>query len=138
MRLSAIRWIAIAVLSAGCDGAPKTYPVTGKVTLKGGRPLVGALVEFETSVGGKRVTAHGETKEDGTYQLQSPGLGEGAVAGQHKIIVSPPGRDPGNFGGAPPATFDRRFQSYATTPLNFTVKPEGPFVYDFEVTVPRR
>ena len=132
MRLSAILWIVTAI-SAGCGG-PKTFPVTGKVTFKG-QPLVGALVEFETTVDGKRVTAHGETQEDGSYKLESPGLGAGAVAGQHKIIVSPPGREPG---GRPPPAFDRRFQSYATTTLSFTVKPEGPFVHDFEVTAPRR
>jgi len=126
-----------AVALAGCGGA-KTFPVTGKVTLKGGKPLAGALVEFETTQeGGKRVTARGETKDDGSYALETPELGSGAVAGEHKVIVSPPAYPPGNFAGPPPqSVLDKKFQSYGSTPLKFKVQPSGPFVYDIEVTGP--
>lgn len=114
--------------------------MTGKVTLQGGQPLAGALVEFETTVAdGKRVTARGETQADGSYQLETPELGSGAVAGEHKVIVSPPAYAPGNVEGPPPqSVLDRKFQSYDTTPLKFTVRPEGPFEFPIEVHGPQR
>jgi hypothetical protein len=124
---------------AGCGG-PKTYPVKGKVTLPGGKPLVGALVEFETHLpDGKRITAQGETGEDGAFVLTTRELGAGAVAGEHKVIVSPPSYPPGTAVGPPSwSLLDRKFQSYATTPLKFNVKPEGPFDFPIEVHPPRR
>jgi hypothetical protein len=126
-----------AFFIAGCGGA-KIFPVTGKVTLKGGKPLAGALVEFETTqADGKRVTARGETKEDGSYSLETPELGAGAVAGEHKVIVSPPAYPPGNFAGPPPQSLlDKKYQSYGSTPLKFKVQPSGPFTYNIEVTGP--
>jgi len=131
--------LAGAFAIAGCGGA-KTFPVTGKVMLKGGKPLAGALVEFETTqADGKRVTARGETQEDGSYTLETPELGAGAVAGDHKVIVSPPSYPPGNFEGPPPQSLlDKKYQSYSTTPLKFKVQSSGPFVYDIEVTGPSR
>jgi hypothetical protein len=132
--------LGLLAFVAGCGGTLKTYPVTGKVTLKGGKPLAGARVEFETKLAsGKRVTAHGETQADGSYTLETPELGSGAVAGEHKIIVSPPAYPPGNADGPPPqSVLDKRFQSYGSTPLRFTVQPGGPFDNPIEVEGPRR
>lgn len=132
--------LATVAFFPGCGGGTKTYPVTGKVTLKGGKPLAGALVEYETTLeDGKRITARGETQADGSYKLETPELGSGAVAGEHKIIVSPPAYAPGNADGPPPqSVLDKRFQSYDTTPLSFTVKPGGPFENPIEVEGPRR
>ncbi len=129
---------AVVMASAGCSGALETYPITGKVTLKGGGPLAGALVEFQTTLpDGQTATAHGLTQDDGSYTLTTPDIGDGAIAGEHKVIVAPPSAEPG---GAPTRQprIDARFQSYAKTPLAFTVKPEGPHVFDIEVAAARR
>jgi hypothetical protein len=132
--------VGVVILSlAGCGG-PKTYPVRGKVTLPGGKPLVGALVEFETHLpDGQRLTAHGQTGEDGSYELKTPQLGAGAVAGEHKVIVVPPSSEPGGVAGPPSASLvHKNFQSYRTTPLKFIVKPEGPYEFPIEVHGPPR
>jgi hypothetical protein len=127
---------AFALFASGCGQTAKTYPIPGKVTLPGGKPLAGALVEFQTTLpGGRRVTARGETGEDGAYRLQSPEGHAGAIAGEHKIIVSPPAPQPGSTAAV--AALDQKFQSYAKTPLSFTVKPAGPFEHNFEVHGPR-
>jgi hypothetical protein len=121
---------------AGCGGNA-TYPVTGKVTHQGGKPLAGVLVEFQTEAAGQIITARGHTGEDGSYALETPERGVGAVPGQYKVILSPPSDPPG--GGPPlPQAIDKTYQSYKTTPLMFEVKPGGPLVYDIEVTGRKR
>jgi hypothetical protein len=129
--MTSLRNIAVVLLLAlaGCgSGNPPTYPVTGKVTLPDGSPLAGASVEFETKgPDGKIVNARGETDAAGIYKLTTFTSGDGALAGEHRVIVAPPAdTTPRNMesGGPPPLVMDRKYMSYGTSGLSFTVKPE--------------
>lgn len=88
---------------AGCGGSdfPKTYAVTGTVTLDG-KAVEGALVTFVPSDGQK--VAIGSTNADGQYKLSTFNPSDGAQPGNYKITVtkfsspptgSPPPLEPG-------------------------------------------
>lgn len=90
--------ICSAILLAGCGGPqnPATYPVTGKVTLKG-KPVAGASVVFVP----QNATEPGATatsQDDGTYSLTTYVNGDGARPGSYNVrvakyemIAEPPG-----------------------------------------------
>lgn len=81
-------FVLVAGLSLVCgcgDGAPKTYPVSGVVTLDN-KPVAGATITFISDTGGNS----GATTSDaqGKYAMSTFKQGDGAVAGSYKIIVS--------------------------------------------------
>jgi hypothetical protein len=88
------RWSCLALLgpllvgSTGC-GSGSIYPVQGKVVFKDGTPLQGGIVVFE-SVDNDRVIARGDIEPDGTFSLGTRKRGDGALAGPHRVLVSPP------------------------------------------------
>ncbi|MDX1945494.1 MAG: hypothetical protein SFU86_08795 [Pirellulaceae bacterium] len=128
----------LALLATGCGPRnPPTYPVTGKVTLEDGTPLAGAQVEFEGKTpAGETINASGETGPDGVYMLTTFEKGDGAVAGEHRVIVAPPANvTPSNFSGPPPRDIiDRKFRSYESSGLSFTVQPP-PAKNEYDITV---
>ena len=128
--------LTLCLVDAGCESKRRTYPVQGKVTLPDGKPLVGALVEFESQEEGtKGINARGEVGEDGIYHLKT-GTDDGAVEGAHRVIVVPPQYAPGNMSGpGPKEVLNRRFSSYESSGLRFTVKPE-PNRFDIPVEGP--
>ncbi len=92
--------LAVIVLSAlagvGCrrpgQPAPKTYPVTGEVVSKGGRRLVGGMVEFRSKAD-PELSATGMIEPAKTFSLITLYKGErlvGAVEGQYEVTVIPP------------------------------------------------
>src|SRR5262245_34303698 len=96
---TAVRATALALGAAlllagvpGCgSGIPKTFPVKGRVVWKGGKPVDDGRIEFR-SLSEPDLTAVGEIGSDGTFTLTTFKEGktrEGAVAGQHKVIVEP-------------------------------------------------
>lgn len=81
--------LAALVSLAGCGkktdpNRPKTYPVTGTVTL-GGSPVEGATVTFQLT--GKAGSAVGLTDAKGQYKLTTFGGGDGAQAGEYKVAI---------------------------------------------------
>jgi len=83
-------WISILALPIliGCgssSGLPKTYQVTGKVTLKG-KPVEGAIVTFISDQ--KTKEAVGSTNANGEYKLSTFGPGDGALPGSYKITIT--------------------------------------------------
>jgi hypothetical protein len=129
----------LLLVVAGCGPAQATHPVTGKVTFADGKPLAGAMVEFETTLaGGKRLNAQGETAADGSYRLTTPDMGEGAVAGEQRVIVGQPMiATPSNMSGPPPKdAIDRKYQSYESSGLSCTVKAGEKNEYNITVTPP--
>jgi len=76
------------VFSLGCpqQGAdrPKTFPVSGTVTLNG-QPVEGAIVTFVPTAGGKGAT--GRTDASGKYTLTTFASGDGAVPGQYNVKI---------------------------------------------------
>jgi hypothetical protein len=130
-------WLCLA----GCSSGPKTYPVEGTVVFKDGTPFPGGLVEFEpvTADPKLRVNARGAVQPDGTFRLTTFKEGDGAVEGQHRAVVLPPA--PPNLvedrtKPPPPLILDRRFMSYDTSGLQFTVT-QGLNRFTIEVEKPQ-
>jgi len=71
---------------AGCSGSGiRLGKVTGKVTLAGA-PLPDALVTFNPVNGGS--PSAGRTSADGTYKLNFSRKIDGAMVGEHTVIIS--------------------------------------------------
>jgi hypothetical protein len=92
-------WLAIALVwlaGTGCGGSggqplPKTHPVTGKVFYKGGQPLPGGVIEFQ-SESNPTLTTLGDIGPDGTFELSTLFQNErlhGAAEGPYHVTVIP-------------------------------------------------
>jgi len=86
--------LLIVTLVCGCSGSnsdewsenrPETYPVQGTVTLDG-EPLTGATVIFRSE--DSEVAASGISDDEGQFQLKTFTENDGAVAGNHLVIVT--------------------------------------------------
>ena len=128
---------------SGCgSGHPApTYPVTGKVVFSDdGTPLsTGGAILWESTPdepGELLFNARGAIQADGTFELTTFEEGDGAVAGEHRVLVRPK-RDASDWterGIVPRPVIAQRLESYETSELRFTVKEESN---DFTVTVER-
>ena len=90
----------------GCgsgSGFPKTYPVTGKVTLNG-KAIEGAMVTFQLADG--KENAIGSTDASGEFKLSMFQPGDGAVPGQYRVGIKklPPGELAASTNAPPPGT----------------------------------
>lgn len=77
----------VLLFVTGCGGGddrPSVYPVKGKLTV-GGSPLADALVTFIPESG---PSAIGKTDSGGVFTLTTFEAGDGAVAGNHTVVVS--------------------------------------------------
>jgi hypothetical protein len=87
-------FLVLGLCAAGCikgSSLPKTYPVTGSVVYKGGRPVAGGAIQFTSSDPSYSVT--GDINDDGTFRLQTfkdNDKASGAPEGEYKVIVQPP------------------------------------------------
>ena len=92
------RWflllIMIVLVSAvGCGRkGPPHAPVVGTIRYQG-QPVIGANVAFTPVEKGGR-SATGITDEQGSYRLETLGLGEGALVGKHLVCVGLRGAPP--------------------------------------------
>lgn len=118
---------AYVLFVAGCgDGRRATYPVTGTVKFADGTPLAGGTVEFESSdPTAEHLNARGEIQADGAYRLTTYAEGDGAIAGEQRVIVhAPQPPDSGNMSGPPPkSVLHPRYRGFDTSGLTFTVQP---------------
>jgi hypothetical protein len=137
IRLAAACAAAAVLAGAGCRdaGAPKTYPVTGKVVFKGGdaRGLRGGYVRLQ-SVADPNVRAVGEIEDDGSFVLgtsfKERPLG-GVPEGEYRILVEPP--PPEDEEGKPRVNLHPRFRRFDTSGLTCTVGPGKENVLTLEV-----
>jgi hypothetical protein len=78
---------------AGCGPSiPKTYPVKGKVVLKGGKLTAGTHIIFE-SKGNSEIRADGTVQDDGSFTVATKMYGkqkDGAVEGEHRVMIIEP------------------------------------------------
>ena len=86
---SAFAWglLGCLVVLPGCGDAvvkPKTFPVTGTVVYKGD-PVANVKVMFMTD--GAPRTANGVTDDQGKFKLSTFDVNDGALPGEHKIVV---------------------------------------------------
>lgn len=82
---------AMALALAGCGASDRleTASVRGTVTLDG-RPYTqpgGSVLFFPEGMG---KTATGTIASDGTFELSTYEIGDGAVVGKHRVAVMPP------------------------------------------------
>ena len=80
---TALSLLAFAALP-GCDDGPTLHPVTGTVTFADGRPVADATVEFAPTAGGP--AARARLGDGGRFTLTT-GEKDGAVAGEHRVVV---------------------------------------------------
>ena len=85
---------ALAVLTTaivGCgdeDNTTGLYEVKGKLTDKDGKPLANIRVTFHPVKGGDLPASTGLTDKNGEFTLKTEKGEDGAVAGQHKIVLT--------------------------------------------------
>ncbi len=81
--------LGLSVLAAGCGKGktgerPKTFPVSGTVTMKG-QPVPDAQVVFQAQ--GKTPSATGFTEANGKYTLMTFEANDGALPGQYAVAI---------------------------------------------------
>ena len=83
----------------GCGpSGPKTYPVTGKVTIDG-KPLANCRIDF-LPVDSANQAASGQIGADGTYTLYTGTTGApGAMPGKYKVVLTPEAGDDASYMG---------------------------------------
>ncbi len=128
------RWIVAVVLFVGLGcGGQKTYPVRGKVVYPDGTPLPGGLISFEPlDPNAGHIGARGIIQEDGTFRLGTFQDQDGAVEGEHRVLVLPPAMSEEDVAKGAKPWIDRKYRSYDTSGLKFHVKREAN---DFTITV---
>lgn len=84
-------WGLLLAVCCGCgsgdkwtEARPPVYPAGGRVTYKG-LPIYDALVVYVSADG--KSSAQGRTDLEGNYQLTTFEDGDGAVEGEHKVVV---------------------------------------------------
>jgi hypothetical protein len=138
--------LALVFLAGGC-GTSSTKPMRVRGTIKwsDGTPVSGAVVIFAATAKEGGRDANGFTADDGTFDLTTYNFGDGAMAGEYKILVTQPdmvkgdetvqGASPAEMmqkwvaakkkaASAPPPSRDAIPTVYAkveTTPLRWTV-----------------
>ena len=111
---------------SGCSRGPTTFPVTGKVVFDDGNPLSsGAVVIFqETSGNGAAGTSpRGVVHADGTFELNTFEEGDGAPAGDYRVLVRAK-RDPKDYterGIFPRPVIDPVFEQFESSGLTYKV-----------------
>lgn len=139
LRESAIGSLRLAVIVplvvvVGCSGSG-LYSVEGKVVFPDGRPLTSGTVEFDPINKDAILAPRGEIKPDGTFAASTHEEGDGAPPGTYRVMVTPPEQlDPGQLR---PLVFDRRFKSFQTSGLEYTVQPGDNEFFTITVEPPR-
>ena len=144
-RLSCLKsccaWLVIVAGISGCSGGgpEPTYSVTGTVKLSDGTPLSGGRILARPNENSK-YSARGEVNSDGTFILTTFEVGDGAIEGTHKVMISPSVTresldEIATRGKRPKPTIDQSYQSLRTTPLSITVTSDGSSENHFDLVV---
>jgi hypothetical protein len=122
--VTAAGWMSLT----GCGpGMPKTYPLRGRVVFKGGPPLSGGSIAFE-STGEPRWHGGAEVGPDGTFAhvmtVGPDGKGaRGLVEGEHRVRIDLGRGDPGE--GRPRVRVPARYLGFEKSPLMVRVPAPG-------------
>lgn len=115
--------VLFLALATGCGKGPKTAVVRGTVTYKG-KPVPNGTVNFVPASG---PSATGEIGSDGSFQLTTFRKGDGAVLGEHKVVIVAMQKNDPNveaFTPLPPPIVPIKYTSLATTDLKAEVKDQ--------------
>ena len=117
------------VACVGCSDRPRTYPTGGVVVLRDGEPLRDGRVEVRSTE--QPYTARGAIGQDGSFQLTTFELNDGAIAGRHEVLIVQ------RFGyevedvekhrqhASSIRRLDQKYSRYETSGLTFRVEPEA-------------
>jgi hypothetical protein len=90
-RVAPAAFLIVAALAAGCGGGKKftLVPAEGTLTI-GGRPAANISIQFLPDVmkGGTGPTSYAVTDADGKFRLKTYEGQDGAVEGQHTVILA--------------------------------------------------
>ena len=133
--------VGLLGLACGCSdsGPVPTVAVTGTVKLSDGTPLEGGRILFRPDKDAK-YSARGAIGTGGVFELTTFERGDGAIAGSHRVMVSPPvDRDlmdePVSERERTIIQIDRSYQHPRTTPLVVTVTSDGSSDNHFDLIV---
>jgi hypothetical protein len=111
------------IAMAGCgSGGPRTYRIPGKLVYDDGSPVTGASVVLQTKVNDKVVDARGMATPDGKFELSTFKEGDGVVAGEHQVSISPVPIPEGTKPLGPP--IPAKYWDFATSQLTTSVTPQ--------------
>lgn len=129
---------AFLICVSGCGDSPHLAPVQGAVTLDG-KPIGPGNILFipagRESPRGK--AASGSFEADGQFNLTTYDKGDGALVGEHTVVITPraPGAEPGGEyptnSKLPP--IPKKYSNVAQTPLKATVN-DGLNTIDFPLS----
>jgi hypothetical protein len=71
-------------------------------------------------------------EEDGSFQLSTFSEADGAIAGRHRVLISP-GRVRGETPGTRKPTLHAKYESFETSGLEATISADGPNSFEFVV-----
>lgn len=122
----------VLALIAGCGEARvATYPVSGGVKFDSGEAVSLGMVEFRPTAGGP--IARGKLDQFGRFALGTFEPDDGAVAGEHEVVVVQHLPPQSSAASAPAEHAEHEsmlvapeFASYSTSSLSAVVKPSGP------------
>lgn len=111
------------------------HPVRGQLTFPDGQPvtgLAGGSVVFETAAGERTLSASGAIDAQGRFVLGTEGVSDGAAAGPHRVLVSPPDAT-GDI--AAKKVVHPKYEAFDTSGLTAEVKP-GANEFTFKLDPP--
>jgi hypothetical protein len=107
---------------AGCGSG--RYPVNGRVTYEDGSPVEAGTVIGEATVDGKPVGVQGNIEQDGSFSLGGERAGDGAPAGNYRVIVMPVALGDMEMAEGKQPAVDGKYTQYETSGITLEVKPE--------------
>ena len=132
LRIGAL--LGASLLLTGCGSSAPMAPVRGTVTLDG-EPLAitpprgsGTVTFVPTSA--DQPYAYGDIGQDGTFMMKTPDVGDGAVLGSYRVMISAGEMDSDDIEANMVILTPRKYGSDATSGLTADVK-EGENVIDF-------
>jgi hypothetical protein len=117
--------IALMISATGCTqklpDLPKTFPVTGKVTMAGNKSPTGLIINFKC-LASDSYNGAAKVKADGTYSASCLPRDPGLMPGEHEIWIDE------NIAGMVPV----KYKKTETSGLKLTVKAE-PNTFDISL-----
>jgi hypothetical protein len=109
-------------LLSGCGD--RRFPVEGQVLYGDGSPYSGGgVVVMETAVGTKMIMKRAPISPDGTFCMAAGSAG-GALAGTYRVRILPAADDDPEK-PPPPLSYDKKFQSFETSGLEWVIGPQS-------------
>ncbi len=125
LRMLMVAAVCALAATAGCEQGDrlKTYPVTGTVTFPDGQRFSGgreSFIVFESTE--QSINATGVIEPDGTFSLGTYEPDDGAIAGSHRVSITPPtpAGDPDQMRADP--LMHSKYRNLDTSGLEVTVE----------------